>query len=334
MIGTLARLARVAGLACIALFVVALATAGLGGRIAFDVLWSLLFGWSSYVPRVLSRVQLSWSGLRTAMFCLTLVTAGLHGFLRWLVREMKGASAGWKARWTLTIVAVVVLMFASGTAAVGMFHQAGWLLTSKKPLVYMRANWSSYSGGSQPMNDLKYVGLGVHNRASMQDDDPRDGPPSKLSWQAEILPYVWAYVPTGVDPRWDWNSPENSAGFRSVVIPYLSPYVRALRNEDGFALSHIAGNVNVFGVGFPNSADLKAHGDGVMLAGEVASGFRPWGDPGNLRDPSLPFDGSPRAFGSPRGGGATVLMNDGSVRFVSDRADPAVLRALAGRPRR
>lgn len=67
-----------------------------------------------------------------------------------------------------------------------------------------------------------------------------------------------------------------------------------------------------------------------ILVGEVNAGFRPSGHPINWRDPSDGLGGGPRAFGGPPAStGVHFLMADGSVRSLSPRTDPAVLRALA-----
>lgn len=317
------------GLYLVSFVIVALILLGLNfGRIGYDVAWTLALGWLSYSLRVLPRVVISRDGLITATVCLVIFTAGLHGFLRWLRKGLGGPDTVWKPRWTLSIVAVVVLMFASGTAAVGVTHQTGWLLSAKRPLVEWRTALPDRGYADQ---NLKMIGLAVHNRVSAYDGEALRQPRSKLSWQTQILPYL-PYRLGNIDEDQDWDSPKNSAQYRGVIRNYLRPDARVLRDDRGFALSHVAGNVNVFCDGFPNIADLKAGGSQVMLAGEVASGFKAWGDPTNLRDPAHPFDGSPEAFGSPKGGGATVLMMDGSVKFVTDRADPSILRALAGRP--
>jgi hypothetical protein len=70
----------------------------------------------------------------------------------------------------------------------------------------------------------------------------------------------------------------------------------------------------------------------LIVVGEVARGFRPWGDPSNLRDPARPPDGGPGSFGNPSGTGAQFLFQDGSVRFLSRKTDQKVLQALAGPP--
>ena len=56
--------------------------------------------------------------------------------------------------------------------------------------------------------------------------------------------------------------------------------------------------------------------------------FKPWGHPTNWRDPTVGLN-TPDGFGGPRGnGGANFVMADASVRFVSDKISPDMLRAL------
>jgi prepilin-type processing-associated H-X9-DG protein len=67
----------------------------------------------------------------------------------------------------------------------------------------------------------------------------------------------------------------------------------------------------------------------TLMAGEVKSRFKPWGDPTNWRDPSLGINRSPDGFGGPFEGGASFLFVDGSVRFIKNTIDPSVLKALS-----
>jgi prepilin-type processing-associated H-X9-DG protein len=226
----------------------------------------------------------------------------------------------------VSIVGLIVLMFAAGISTVGITHQAGWLLTSPHALVVSRADLGWKSGST-----LTQLALGFHNYESAYGALPSNvGDPPLHSWQAKMLPFVGQRV-DAIDFSRSWDDPRNTAAMRGVVSVYLNPRVGVIRDARGYALSHHVGNVHVFGVGGPQTFDDVPGGlSQTMMAGEVASGFKPWGDPSNLRDPLLPFDGSPRAFGSPEGGGANVLMMDGSVKFVSDHADPKVLRVLSG----
>jgi hypothetical protein len=314
------------------LVVVAILLGVVGASAELQALGALTFGWWSYVARVAPRVTVSTTGMATAGICLVLFTAGLHGFLRWLHRETRGGDLRWKPRWTLSVVGVIVVMFASGIATVGVVHQAGWLLSSTRTLVVDRPNLGNEYTGGDLKNSLKQIGLAVHNYEGANGALPGDGLKegwTTQSWLTVIMPFG-PYSMAGIDYRYAWDDARNTARFKSVIPHYLNPGINVIRDPNGYALSHIAGNVHIFGRGrslrFDEIGDLSQ----TMMAGEVASGFKPWGDPTNLRDPSRPFDGSPQAFGSPSGGGATVLMMDGSVKFVSDRADPKILRSLSG----
>lgn len=69
--------------------------------------------------------------------------------------------------------------------------------------------------------------------------------------------------------------------------------------------------------------------DWSKVNGEVPSGFKPWGYPANWRDPAVGMNRSPEGFGGPYKGGANVLFADGSVKFLKDRTDARVLKALS-----
>ena len=92
---------------------------------------------------------------------------------------------------------------------------------------------------------------------------------------------------------------------------------------NGFGASHYAGNVAVV-LGDPKTMQsFPAGAANTILAGEVSSGFRAWGDPLNARDPRHGISGGPHAFGAPRRAPQFVML-DGSVRTF----DPQELAEL------
>jgi hypothetical protein len=324
----------VRGAACLGILVfAALVLTAMGATALREGLTVTMFGWWGYVARVGPRITVSTAGVATGLICAVVFTAGLHGLLRWLFREVRAGSPPWKLRWTLSIVGIIVLMFAAGIAIVGVVHQTGWLIASKRPLVESRPDAKYYATNFH--FNLQQIALGVHNYSSSHAYGtlpPFSTSPGHFSqsWQSAILGFLpFHLVP--FDSRHAWDEPPNSAHYRGLIPLYLNADVPAIRDSRGYALSHIGGNVHIFGRPEPLQLDESSTGmSHTMMAAEVAAGFKSWGDPTNLRDPSRPFDGSIEAFGSPRGDGVTVLMMDGSVKVITARADPRVLRALAG----
>jgi prepilin-type processing-associated H-X9-DG protein len=221
-------------------------------------------------------------------------------------------------------------MFVVGIAATGIVHQMGWLIASRRSLVEKKIQSRDVWGSS--VDHLRQIGM-----ASVMltiDPAPRSGEsgPSREvlhSWMTEILPGTIFVLGGRLRHDLPWNDPQNSAYFRSVVPLYLNPECRAVRSPEGYVLSHYAGNAHVLGrdralrrVGPEDAAN-------TILAGEVAEGFKPWGDPTNLRDPGLGVNKVSGGFGGPAGSGANFLFMDGSVRFLRDTTPWEVLKRLS-----
>src|SRR5437016_14010890 len=111
-------------------------------------------------------------------------------------------------------------------------------------------------------------------------------------------------------------------------------------DRDGFGLTHYSANAHVFPI---RRADPKDKGnqlhtrglsirdftDGTantLLIGTAGRNHKPWGYPANVRDPGEGLNRTPNGFGGPRGQrSAHFVMADGSVREISDKADPRIL---------
>jgi hypothetical protein len=291
----------------------------------------LLFGWVAFLSRVLPEVTADGPTAAAGVASVVLFALGVHLAGRaWL--RARGPERTWKLRWTAAVVVGVFVLFAAGIAVVGIAHQCAWLATADRPLVGQRLRHDSKAS----QNNLRMIGLGLLPYADVNQTFPPGGtfgPNGEMlhSWETHILPYMVYGAP--IDMKRPWRDPVNEPYFRCVIPEFINPEFRTqeLEDADGFGLSHYAANVWVMG---PNRrmkpSDIHDGTAGTILVGEVNACFRPWGHPRNWRDPADGINNSPRNFGGPpASGGVRFLMADGSVRFVSARTDPAVLRALA-----
>ena len=139
-----------------------------------------------------------------------------------------------------------------------------------------------------------------------------------------------------IDPKLAWNHPKNEKYFKVALDLFINTDFRTadLVDANGFGLSHYAANCHVMAGNSAVKVEDLPHGSAnTFLIGGVHSNFQPWGHPVNWRDPTKGINQSPHGFGGPpNSGGCYFIMADGPVRFVSERIDPEVLRALSGLP--
>ena len=182
-------------------------------------------------------------------------------------------------------------------------------------------------------NRLKQIGLALHSYHETHSLFPPGGTLTHdekpyLSWQTFILPFIdQAELYNQLNHNYPWNHPINQSIFKTEIPLYLNPVVGETISADGLGLSHYVGNQYVM---FANSnlriRDFRDGAANTILAVESGENFKPWGDPTNFADPVTVFgSGQKSAFT----GGKHILLGDGSVRFVSDKIDPALVKALS-----
>ncbi|MFH1300540.1 MAG: DUF1559 domain-containing protein [Planctomycetota bacterium] len=186
---------------------------------------------------------------------------------------------------------------------------------------------------SQSKNNLKQIGLALHNYHDTHQVFPpgaietTDGKPYH-SWQTQILPFIdQAPLYSDIDFDKPWDDPGNQIIFQQEIPAYLNPTIEEKVSPDGYGLSHYVGNELVLkknaGLRIRNITDGTSN---TIVAVETGENFKPWGDPTNLAVPgNMMGPGKKTAYR----GGNHVLLGDGSVRFVSENIDPAVLKALS-----
>ncbi|HEV3121484.1 MAG TPA: H-X9-DG-CTERM domain-containing protein [Isosphaeraceae bacterium] len=329
-----ARIALICTMVALGLWVI-----GASGGPASEVLGSLLVGWWRFLGRVGPRVHVHLDGVFTALFCLVFLAIGTHRFLCWFCRHIPThgqapicIKRSWPVRRTAALLALVMLMFVTGLAAIGITHQLGWLLRSRRPLLERKFVLPGMPTSEDDTKQLAAGGKAISSRdkqGSHKATRPVQGTPVH-AWQTMILPYLPIRSDL-IDFERPWNDPRNAPFFRGVVPSFLNPEIALTRNEQGFGLSHFAGNLHVLRTDRPfRLAEAKGGAANTILAGEIAGALPPWGRPGNVRDPATGFMRSDVGFRAPRGDGVNFMFLDGSVRFVKKNVDPAVLCAMRG----
>lgn len=204
---------------------------------------------------------------------------------------------------------------------------------------------------TQSKNNLKQVGLAMHNYHSVYNHFPQGTventdlkPEERLSWFVSILPFM--------DQVNLYNSADMKAGWESDSNKMLNQTgIEVLRNPSQAdpGSTHYVG---ISGIG-PDSASLPLNDpkagifgynrktrmrditDGTSNTMAVADSSLPnqsfhKGGKATVRGfTQKPYINGPDGIGGPHTGGVNVLFADGSVQFVSENIDPKVLEALA-----
>jgi prepilin-type processing-associated H-X9-DG protein len=313
------------GAVLIVAFLVAAILTGFEGGV------SLLTGWIPFLGRALTRLSPDWpsilvGGLAFAMFAICIHALGF---------SMRRPAVGprWRIRWTISIVVLVIVLFAAGIAVIGMVHQTAWL--ARSDALHAPTLAGSFSGAGS-VNKLKEIGLAMNAHQDAYKSLPKGGTFDQdggmlHSWETQLLPDL-SYSTEGIDMNRPWNDPVNQKYFKCIVPQFINSGLRFGDIEDsaGYGLSHYSVNSHVLaGNKSMNLAGITDGTANTLLVGEINADFKPWGYPINWRDPTLGINASPRGFGGvPGARGANFAMADGSVRFLSENISPDVLRAL------
>jgi beta-lactamase regulating signal transducer with metallopeptidase domain len=185
---------------------------------------------------------------------------------------------------------------------------------------------------SQSMNNLKQIGLAMHNYHDARKSFPPAvviGPDGKTphSWRVAILPYLGQdalYNQYKLDEPWD--SENNRKVLAQMPAVYRDPSDdRAEPYSSYFVLT---GDSTVFpGSVGSKIADLLDGTSNTLLAVEAKRDI-PWTKPEDIAyDPDAPLP----KLGGFHPGGFNAARCDGSVRFHAESIDEATLRALATR---
>lgn len=296
----------------------------------------LLVGWIIYPFQTADEFTIEWVSVATACIALVLFTVGLHQIGRWLAaaKSTESNPRSWRFRNSVQMVLLILFAFLAGTSMIGIVHQVTWLATAKErffqPSLFERSN---------SRNNLRQIGLGFQNYHDAYDSFAistfsRDGTAGH-SWQTSLLPFLDSDQTQLFEKIYldqPWTARINREYFEVPIDVYLNPglgdFGSSVQGQP--AVSHYSGNIQLLKPNQKSTLDSITDGaSNTIVGGEVNSLFKAWGDPTNLRDPAEGINQSPSGFGSPFRGGGQFLFADGSVRFLSETIDPAILKALA-----
>lgn len=198
----------------------------------------------------------------------------------------------------------------------------------------------------QCKNNLRQTGIALFNWLDIHGRYPDaahrepDQPPR--SWRVALLPFVEQDdLSKTYDAAQAWDDPVNLPVARTHVFQYVCPSQPDFEDEQGRCFtSYVAvtgpGTAFPDGKGLPLAEFTDGLSDTLMVA-EACGRNIVWTDPADFdaaRDPfgvNLRGQGqtdSPGMLSSYHKTGAHALVADGSVRFLNQTIDPAVLRAL------
>ena len=127
------------------IWLLVLGVAALAAAIAWaftDALGVFLLGWLRVAGRAAPRIELNLARVATGVVCIAAIVVGLHYFAAWLYGEIRVKQArvdwpaSWRWRWTLCLVAAVMLMFVAGLVGVGLFRTTSWFLET--PVIFTK----------------------------------------------------------------------------------------------------------------------------------------------------------------------------------------------------
>ena len=173
-------------------------------------------------------------------------------------------------------------------------------------------------------------------------------PQTRLSWIAEMLPYL-GHADWHVEPGYDWNNPHNKSVVEHPLPEVVNPALGPAKSRSGYPVTHYVGvagvgqdaaqlpandpRAGVFGYGRQTrQEDLVRGGANTIAVLGVQDQCGPWaqGGPATVRPlTQRPYCNGPDGFGSGQADGMVAGFADGSARFLSKDIDPHVMEQLA-----
>ena len=205
---------------------------------------------------------------------------------------------------------------------------------------------SSWSSGRRTTcrNNLKQIGLAIHNYHDDFNIFPAavSGKPG-VSWRVSILPYLdQAALFKRYDQQKKWDSPPNDGLALERLDELRCPSNYNPKDSQGRWFTAYSMPTGLHSVGAsPKGTRIRDITDGTsntLLVVEACGAQIVWTEPRDVDVASQPTGINLKGtkpgqsagwLSSYHSGGTQVLLADGSVRFVSAKIDPTVLKNMA-----
>ncbi len=205
---------------------------------------------------------------------------------------------------------------------------------------------------TQSRNNLKQIGLAMHNYHDVYLQFPEGTIENeeltveqRLGWAVSILPYLDQAAMYGAfDLESGWDD-QDELLTQTIIPTYVNPSMVSGEAEGGridyLGVAGIGRNAPELEQGHPDAGifgynrrtRIRDILDGTSNTMMVADAVEPVPYvQGHLTIRGFseePYINGPDGFGSHHPGGMQVLMADGSVQFISEWVDPAVIEAMA-----
>jgi prepilin-type processing-associated H-X9-DG protein len=208
---------------------------------------------------------------------------------------------------------------------------------------------------TQSKNNLKQIGLAMHNYHDVFNELPRGTVPNdelepdeRLSWAYSILPFIEQQaLHESINGEAGWETEENSQAVLTAVPAFQNPSQSGVRTspsagdyvamagvgEDAATLENDDPRAGIFGYDrqcrFRDITDGTSNTIMITDASEPNSSYLAGGRATIRGFSQSPYLNGPDGIGSPHAGVVQVLMADGSVRAISVDVDETTLEALA-----
>jgi type II secretory pathway pseudopilin PulG len=199
------------------------------------------------------------------------------------------------------------------------------------PFVRAARNKARLNASSE---NLKYLALAIHNYEDVFQRIPTGGwvvgEEERFGWPAVLLPYISnAHIYNRLNHNEAWHHHDNQPHLKTSIQHYLVPGSSPVETAEGYGMSQYAANSNLMHRNSSVRIAQITHGTAnVLMLGETAGEYRPWGCSWNWRTPQTPF-GPPATFGNQIASGTQFVLADGNVKLLNPNIDPKVLQQIS-----